>query len=202
MNIGVAIGTFGDDTWRDRGRRLGAAMTGVAPVAHHHARTLAAARNGAIEALHREGCDWFTIVDADDGIDVGYIDALVAADPGRPALLQPSVSYVTNGMPAQPRIIPPIVGGLRTGNNLIIGTAFHWDSFEAVGGFDEWPLLEDWAFFAAAWAKGADVIEVPAAVYYATVCQGSRNRSATMANEVRVAQEIRRLIRGLAAGRR
>lgn len=190
--IGVVIGTFGDDTWRN----LGHALSDVAreanpdvPVISSHDRTLADARNTGAKIL-TEHCDvtWLCFLDADDSLESGYLPAMrrrvdeldrLYGHRRYPALLMPAVRYVNpdgtetppgipNGTPRRP---------LWEINRGVIGTLIDAHTFAEVDGFRELSLYEDWDLWLRAIAAGARVHEVVDAVYRVNYNPEGRNRA-------------------------
>lgn len=94
---------------------------------------------------------------------------------GTPLLLTPAVSYVRKNRRATPMFHP--IGDLRSDNYLVVGTLVERDLFEKVGGFSDYPHgFEDWSLWAKCWKEGAQVVQVPLAVYIAHVNQNSKHR--------------------------
>jgi glycosyltransferase involved in cell wall biosynthesis len=108
--------------------------------------------------------------------------------PGRRYLLTPAVQYVRGRQRQRPRIWPAI--DLRVGNYLVIGTLVQRDLFLEVGGFQEWPIYEDWCLWQRCWKAGAEIVEVPEAVYVAHARSGSRNRGPRRSEKLRAHREI------------
>ena len=177
--IACVVSSYGGQLWCDLG--AGAAHAAFADgfplVFHHHDpsfdRPLGLVRNDAIAKLPPD-VEWVVLCDADDTLAPGYHAAMSATldeDNDAPALLVPRVQYDQ----AEPKFWPrqdPV-----DGNWMVIGTAFRRDVFDKVGGFRDWPLYEDWDLFARMQMWGCVPVEVPDAVYRATVNPGSRNRA-------------------------
>lgn len=176
----VVIATYGDlDVWGPLSMR---ALRSVAQqtrepksISRVHGRTLAEARNqGAREATG----EWLILCDADDELDPGYIEAMetVVLELGsRRALLKPSTLGVypdgsTDDHPVMIEARP-----LLESNHMVIGTAMRRAEFTAVGGFADMPILEDWHLFIRLQLAGAEVAEVPEAIYRVGVWPNSRN---------------------------
>lgn len=184
-NFGVVIATYGDmDEWLplvQRAARSVAKQT-VPPdvVIWKHGETLASARNdGANEC----STDFVIFLDADDELDEHYIEALQQAkgDIRRPCTLGVHEDGHEDDFPV---MIPE--RDIRTANYIVIGAAVdHW-FFDMVGGFEELPILEDWALFQRLiLQQNAVVTEVPDAIYKVHVGrQGQRNENPNLHGEI------------------
>lgn len=182
-DIAVAIGTYGDPVWAELAatRAIPSARAQGIPVVHVHSDTLASARNAAIDQVQTE---MVICLDADDELEPGYTNAmdLAAAD-----VRVPRVRYVRSGGRTQAGPIMPRVPGhthpqcvaecLAWGNWIVIGAAIRVDLLRKVGGFEPWPLYEDWAIMVRLWQAGATFEPVPRAIYRAHVRRDSRNRA-------------------------
>lgn len=185
MRISVVIATYGGPTWSTlaASRALPSAVDQGAyeiVVEHQANGTLATARNAGAEAARG---DWLVFLDADDELDAGFIAAMKAAwsEPSvfglmHPDLLlfTPAVQYVRGKQRPKPKIWPEVP--IEDGNWLIIATAVPRTLFQEVGGFQEWPLYEDWCLWQRCLKVGARVVKVPEAVYIAHANAHSRNR--------------------------
>lgn len=181
--ISVIIGTYGSDEWRDLAwSRAWPSVPDPEPLALPgkpylrsqervvvHADTLAEARNRGAEAAKNP---WLCFLDADDELTLGYIAAMWAAIFAAGAmsldcLYTPQVEYVLPGgkRTEPPKFWPEVP--IEDGNWLVIGTVVPRQLFMEVGGFEEWPMWEDWALFARMQKAGARVVKVPDAVYRA-----------------------------------
>lgn len=174
MRIGVAIGTFGDlETWGPLALRAVESVdnqTIPVPVAWVHGDSLAAARNDAVLSLD---VDWVIVCDADDELDVAYVESMMAAtgDIRRPSTYG---IYSDGTEEDSPSMIP--TRDIRYGNYIVIGAMFRKDLFTIVGGFDPaFEVLEDWDLWRSMIERGAVVQEVPDAIYRIHVVDGSRN---------------------------
>jgi GT2 family glycosyltransferase len=178
MNVACVIGTYGDPDWQDlaMSRAYPSALAaGFDEIEHVHAETLAQARNEG--AMRRTTAEWVVFLDADDELDPEYLAAVRRAANRRghpPAMLYtPAVSYVRGRKVYRPRFNREVRP--QDGNWLVIGTTVPRRLFVDVGGFEEWPLYEDWALFARMQKAGAEVAKVPTAVYRAHYRPASRN---------------------------
>lgn len=183
MDVTVVIGTFGDPSWEHlaRARAIPSAAALGVPVIHEHAATLHDARNAALAQVDTE---WVVHLDADDELEDGFIDELAR---GTADLRAPAVRYVREGI-LRPARMPRVAGHRHTctgdclpaGNWLVVGTAVRADLVREVGGWEPWPVYEDWALWLRCWVAGATVEAVPSAVYRAHVRSDSRNRAPAM----------------------
>lgn len=194
------IGTFGSEDWRDlaHSRALPSALDarGIYPV---HGETLAKARNEGADHASRAGYEWLCFLDADDELAPGYL-AAIEAEISRTRrsyakrerrMLVPQVQYVLGRKRYRPRF--PREVPVEQGNWLVIGTVIPTRSFEEVGGFEEFPLYEDWALFARMQRKGGVPVRVPDAVYVAHRTPNSRNHP-TRAEKLAAHDEISRAV--------
>lgn len=193
MDVTVAVCTYGDDHWQQLAQRAIASAETQAPVTHIHGDSLHGARN---QALDHVDTPWIVYLDADDELEAGYIDALAR---GTADLRAPAVRYVTRGKAHQPRM--PRVAGHRhdcmaeciasgAGNWLVVGTAAPTQMLRDVGGWEPWPVYEDFAIWMRVLRAGATVEAIPSAVYRAHVRSDSRNRTPAMRVKNRVHHEI------------
>lgn len=178
--ISVIIGTFGDEQhWGELANRAAksAFAQTVKPfeVIHYHRDSLAEARNdGARDATG----DWLLFLDADDELDGKFIEAMTHRANGLPDgdrwLLQPATLGVVDGREDPfPVVIErkPILDG----NYLVISTLVKRSLFLEAGGFEDWPLYEDWDLWLRCWSLGAQSVEVPDAIYRINVNPNGRN---------------------------
>lgn len=163
-DVTVIVGTYGDDEWRD----LGAATAKAHGAVHVHGKTLAAARNTGARLAATE---WLVYLDADDSLDPGYVEAILAADGD---LRAPALHLIY----PDKVVVPDLEGrDIERTNPCCIGTAIRRDLFLAIGGFPELDGWEDWAVYLRAVRRGATLTHVPDAIYLATVRPGSRNQT-------------------------
>ena len=151
-SISVVIGTYGDHKWRKIAERAEASahaqtVPPVDVISSHH-DTLHEARNVGAE---RATGEFLVFLDADDELDVRYIEAMSSAislmSHSR-FLYQPATLGIVNGKEdPEPVLIPE--RPLNTGNFMVIGTAVSRDLFMDVGGLyrgldgSETPFADD-----------------------------------------------------------
>jgi GT2 family glycosyltransferase len=200
--IGIVVATYGDrEKWAPLAQRAMAST--VAQRGHDadfaatwvHGETLAEARNegaakhGSERPLGQERTTHFIFLDGDDTLDAGYVAAMqTAADRAalmsdtpwhllRPATIGVHPDGTTDDAPV---MIP--LTDMRTTNCCVIGTMVPADLFWQIGGFEDWPALEDWALYRRLVAAGANIVDVPDAIYEVHV-GGSRNVPSKVMNE-------------------
>lgn len=172
-DVTVIIPVYGDvERWAPLARRAAAsAIAQTVPAAQvvlATAADLAEARNGPASWARTE---WLVFLDADDELDVRYIEAMLA---GEGDLRQPATLGVTDGVEdAQPVVIP--AKDLMTGNYIVIGAMVRTDLFHEVGGFRSLDAYEDWDLWLRVWLAGGRITSVPEAVYRVTVNTTGRN---------------------------
>ncbi len=191
-DIGVVIGTFGSQEWNDRGNLAFESLEDqfVAPdrMVHIHADSLHEARNAGAEALD---VDWLIFLDADDRLDENYLYHMKrAVEHPLADLWQPSTigKYPNGLMDDAPVLISK--RDISKANYLVIGTMCRASMFHAVGGFKDYPILEDWDLWMRMHKKGAIVGVCPEAIYIVNVLEGSRNSDTKLHG--RVYNQIRR----------
>lgn len=194
MKVGVVIGTFGDlDEWGGIAERALASVEAqtrrVDDYCWMHADTLQEARNQGAERL--DDVDWLIFLDADDELDPHYVEEMerqleYATEHYGDGygILRPSTIgvYEDGSTDSEPVMIP--VRDLRTANCIVIGALCPSKLFFEVGGFREYPILEDWALWRAMVARGAWVLEAAKAVYRVHVRPGSRNTDQRLHGEI------------------
>jgi glycosyltransferase involved in cell wall biosynthesis len=173
--VGVVVATFGDwEKWHAIGQRAVASIKAQTRPPDFfvwpHGETLAEARNFGAAELRT---DWLIFLDADDELDHGYVESMLAAegDIRRPATLG---VYENGTQDAEPVMIPR--RDIDTANYIVIGAMCRREMFLAAGGFPELPILEDWALWRAMVKAGATVVDVPDAIYRVSVRSDSRNQ--------------------------
>jgi glycosyltransferase involved in cell wall biosynthesis len=188
----VIVATFGDDRWqRLAHKRAIPSATPQAPVIHSHGPTLHEARNRGLEQVQTE---FVVFLDADDQLAPAYIDAMRAANGDlRVPRLQWLRKWRRPGLPIEVNVYahrdrPDHKCGadcLRDGNFMVIGTAIRTELAKRVGGFEDWPLSEDYVLFSRCVQAGATIERVPGAVYRAY--KRGDSRSTTWTPEKRAA---------------
>lgn len=189
--ISVVVGTYGDvEHWTALAARAclsAKSQTVPCEVIHEHGATLAGARNAG--AARAEG-DHLVFLDADDALNTYYIASMLAAAKGKngPAVYQPMTIGIKDGVKDDyPLFIPS--ANIMERNYLPIGTMVSKELFTKVGGFLDWPVLEDWCLWLRILIEGAEVRQAPGAIYEVTVRDGSRNTDQGLHN--RIYNEIR-----------
>jgi GT2 family glycosyltransferase len=111
-------------------------------------------------------------------------------------LLQPATLgvYPDGREDTHPVLIPR--KNLLDGNFMVISTLIRTEQFLRLGGFEDWPIYEDWDLWLRAWRDGAQFLAVPDAILRVHVNPASRNQS-DRSTQVRVYHEIRNRHLGL-----
>ena len=178
MNVSVAIGTFGGQHWVDLAQRaIRSARALDVPVLHVHANSLHEARN---EALNRVETEWVIHLDADDELDICFVEEM---EKGSADVRAPSVAYINGGYISNP-LVPQVFGHshqcvadcLVDGNWLVVGSMVRTDLVRKVGGWKDYPVYEDFDLWQRCWLAGASMEAIPCAIYKAYVRYDSRNR--------------------------
>lgn len=180
MDVTVAVSTFGTPSWTRlaRERAIPSAEALGVPVVYTHARNLHEARNGSLAKVRTP---WVVHLDADDELELGYIEAMAT---GTADVRAPSVRYIrgaTADWPKMPRVAGhahDCVGAcLPQGNWLVVGAAVRTELMRRIGGWRDYPIYEDWSVWLRCHLAGATIEAIPQAIYRAHVRRGSRNRS-------------------------
>ena len=198
--IGIAIGTYGDTkVWNplaDRAVMSVHKQTYECAYEHVHGDSLADARNRAADRLIARGCDWLVFLDADDELHYRFTyhmhmraRELVGVYP----VYRPSTQCVVDGVAEPPYLLPekPILQQ----NFMPIGCMHRVSMFTTIGGFDEWPVLEDWAYWIKAAIVGATFLGATGAVYRAHSDSTRQHRNVTNDAHTATAIEIRKRYR-------
>jgi Glycosyl transferase family 2 len=182
--VGVIVATFGDqEKWKPlavRALRSAQAQTISCDTLGVHSDTLAYGRNYGASRLDVE---WLIFLDADDELDPHYIEHMIEAggDVRQPSTLG---VYSDGSEDEYPVLIPPNPGGWLVGNHVVIGAMVRHSLFDAVGGFRELPVLEDWDLWIRCAIAGAEFGTCPEAIYRVHVNPDSRNQNHGLHNHV------------------
>lgn len=156
--ISIIIATYGDEYLAKNYELIKRAVASAehqsndyvdSEVIRVHDETLAKARNhGASKALGNR----LVFLDADDWLDLDFVDKITEAGD----VLQPRTAYWNREghIVSPPHHIVPRKDFLE-GNHIIVGAPVDRQLFMDVGGFDEWPIYEDWALWLKMWRAGA-----------------------------------------------
>ncbi len=170
-NVAVIVPTFGSDEWKELGDytalRVANLQTQQPEILRVHSDTLQNARNRALDYV---SFDWLVFLDADDDLDPGFVEAVSSYD-GNADILQTAVRGFRWTGPERTWIDPvPTLHKqtypLLSQNYLIIGSPVRAEMFSQVGGFHDYPALEDWDLWLRCYNMGAQFDELYEAVYY------------------------------------
>lgn len=192
-DVTVIIPTFGDDpVWRQMAFRAAASAANQTYepqeiVRVHHADSLHEARNAGAAQAETE---WLIFLDADDELDPRYVEAMFAKDHGD--IRRPATLGVVEDVEDDEPVMIEAKDLLHT-NYIIIGAMCRRDQFMAVGGFNDYPVLEDWDLWLRMVHNGSEVVDVPDAIYRVHVRPGSRNQD--VAQHGKIYSKIRRQYR-------
>ena len=147
--ISVIIATYGDEWIANHQSEIQWALRSASEqsfkaveVIRIHRDTLHEARNsGAKQAKgHR-----LVFLDGDDWLEPNFCRKIVESED----VLQPLTKYSegpNTGIATMPSYLEPR-DDLLDGNHLIVGCPVKREMFLDVGGFDDWPVYEDWALW-------------------------------------------------------
>jgi len=196
MDVSILICAFGDKGWKELAYTRALPSTqgqgaNECLIVYDEQATLAKVRNEAAEnATHT----WLLFLDADDELAPGYVDAMHAAVTSwrEDALYYPKVEYL-GGPRKRPAAFPNEGVAMTVANRCVIGTLIRRDTFWAMGGFQEYPIYEDWALFLKVHLSKRGMIPVSGATYLAHMKPGrSRNRPGARALATKTYAQIRR----------
>ena len=170
--ISVIVATYGDrDHWRRVARSAidsAESQTVEAEVLYTHGATLARARNFGAYVAHGER---LVFLDADDWLAPDFCERIVEPE----NVLQPLTAYHMAGYQTKVAHYLEPRDDLIEGNHLIVGCPVDREVFMDVGGFDEWPVYEDWALWLKIRAAGGSFGKTTG-VYNVTVNPNGRNQ--------------------------
>lgn len=181
-SVCVVVPTFGDKGFWDAQAKtaIESAHNQSRPpdeVVRIHADNLGYARNYGADGAESE---WLIFLDADDTLDFHYVEAMLntEGDIRRPATLG---IYADGSEDDYPVMIPR--RDLFVTNYIVIGAMIRREFFWELGGFDETlPCLEDWDLWLRAFLAGAQINDVPEAIYRVNVRSDSRNQDQGLHN--------------------
>lgn len=177
LDCSIVVSTFGNYKWQllAQERALPNARSFGLPVIYNHGETLHDTRNKGLSEVQTE---WVCFLDADDELEPRYFEEMEKA---KGDLRAPAVRY-TGFSPFIPRVNGHSHGGcigycLREGNWCVVGTVAKTELVREVGGWRDYPVLEDFDLWQRCWLAGATVSPVPRAVYRAYSTREGRNLS-------------------------
>jgi len=187
MLIDIVIGTFGSKDWEDKNSDLCHSMStleGLNNVISVHSDSLAKARN---RGAKMSNADFIVFLDADDFLHEDYLIAMHnALDVSRgPIIFKPMTMgfYESGEADSAPSLIPN--RDIFTSNSCVIGSMVSRYDFIKVGGFKEYPILEDWELFLNLICNANSNIKVvEKAIYCIGVRDGSRNTDHSLHSKV------------------
>ncbi len=204
-NVAVIVATFGTTNWeidgdmavqKLRDQTIKPGRTLLTMREHRLYMTLSEVRNSAVESLSKDttydDIGWLVFLDASDELDPHFVETLTSYE-GDADILQVSVrGFREEGLATREWLEPePVFHAkkfpLIRQNYLTIASPVRRETFLDVRGFDEWPVLEDWAFWLKCEKAGAKFGELPEACYYINDAH-ERNENI---NADAVAREIR-----------
>jgi glycosyltransferase involved in cell wall biosynthesis len=178
--VAVIVATYGDKVFWDRLAER--AMASVKAQTrqpeeliryHSHGQSLSEARNTAAKMAWY--CDWLVFLDADDELDPAYLEHLTRSRLDVDIWV-PFVQRVRQGVVGQPGILKAPGASLYERNHIPIGAMIRRTAFEAVGGFEDWPIYEDWHFLMKLEKAGARWAVIAPAIYRIYDRKNSRNK--------------------------
>lgn len=180
MEVTIVVTTIGSAAWEHLAWNVAIPsaqkQTGALTVSLHVTDpvSLGEARNRAVE--FHDPQEWICFLDADDRLEPGYIDAMQAVhDPKKTDLLAPALRIVHDERLPDPPVEALKHRKIDKTNPCPIGTLIHRSQFDAVGGFWDEPIWEDWSLFRRCWLTGSRIRFIDDAVYRASFSLNGRN---------------------------
>jgi len=187
MLIDVAVGTFGSEDWEKKNAALCEQMStlnSVNRVISVHSTSLAKARNSA---ARMSNADYIIFLDADDFLDDSYVEVMTraASKAERPTIFKPMTRGFYESGDSDPEAIFIPNRDMFTSNSCVIGSMVSRLDFLSVGGFKEYPILEDWELFLNLICNAdCKIRPVRNAVYCINVRSGSRNTDQSLHGKI------------------
>jgi glycosyltransferase involved in cell wall biosynthesis len=146
--ISVCVATFGDElVWNEYAKRALVSVDRQSrppdQVVRVHSDTLQNARN---EAVRRSDSEWIVCLDADDELDQYYLASMLLASGD---IRYPRIKYICED--GREELLK------SDASLLCVGCMFRKSDFEAVGGFWNEPILEDYSLWTRMQKRGARV---------------------------------------------
>lgn len=178
--VAVIVATFGDEAYWNRlaARALASVVAQTRQpdaLIRIHGGSLHQARN---DGVMQADCDFIVVLDADDELDPGYVAAMFAS-PGEDIRV-PFIQRFHAGVGGTVGCLKPPGDSFYQRNHAPIGAMIRRDWFVRVGGFDDWPIYEDWALWMKLEKAGCHWSMVPDAVYRIHYRRGSRNDNVSL----------------------
>lgn len=175
-SVGVIVATYGDKVAWDwlAEKALASVRAQTCPpkaLVRIHGNSLHEARNQGAEQC--ADCPWIIVLDADDELDPRYIEAMLAGSPGDVKV--PHIQRVRDGVSGAVGLMKIPAGSIFERNYVPIGAMIRREWFLKVGGFEDWPIYEDWCLWMRLEKAGAVFTICPEAVYRIHWRRGSRN---------------------------
>jgi hypothetical protein len=147
--------------------------------------TVALARNNGGFASQ---ATWLIFLDADDELDPFYIEAMLGSNGD---VRYPRTLGIVKGVEDDYAVQIAKKQSLLIGNHIVIGAMVRSELFREVGGFRDFPILEDWDFWIRCALAGADMQPCFDAIYRVHVQESSRNTNLSLHGEIysRIQQE-------------
>jgi len=187
MLIDIVVGTFGSKDWEDKNSDLCnkmSTLSGLNNIISVHSDSLAKARN---RGAKMSNADYVIFLDADDFLDSEYINAMHNAVENfcGPMIFKPmTIGFYESGeFDSAPSLIPN--RDIFTSNSCVIGSMVSRCDFLKVGGFKEYPILEDWELFLNLICNtDAKIKIIEQAIYCVGVRSDSRNTDQSLHGKI------------------
>lgn len=191
--VAVIVATFGlarKHFWDELSRRAVASVAKQTTPAFELKRVHVDDENALHVARNRGAAmcsaDWLIFLDADDTLDERYIEQMLLCDSQSDIRVPKIERFYWDGKHDEPQRIQP-GKTLLNWSHIVIGAMIRREMFIKAGGFESWPVFEDWHFWMKCWTEGAKFSNSEA-VYQSYIRPESRN---TQAGAIKWALPIR-----------